>query len=85
VIVILSQFPAGPHPPPDAMNYACVINAFVWFGALIYYYVDAHKWFSGPKHTIDEITIEGIDEGLSDDTQPTAKKDVVNTTKTDSH
>lgn len=35
------------------MNYTVVINSAVWFGALAYYYVDARKWFTGPKITID--------------------------------
>ena len=35
------------------MNYTVVINCAVWFGALAYYYIDARKWFTGPKITID--------------------------------
>ena len=35
------------------MNYTVVINSAVWFGALTYYYIDARKWFTGPKITID--------------------------------
>ena len=35
------------------MNYTVVINSAVWFGALAYYYLDARKWFTGPKITID--------------------------------
>ena len=35
------------------MNYTCVINGAVWGGALTYYYIDARKWFTGPKITID--------------------------------
>lgn len=35
------------------MNYTVVINSAVWFGALAYYYIDARKWFTGPKITID--------------------------------
>lgn len=42
------------------MNYTVVINSAVWFGALGYYFIDAHKWFKGPKITIDvdELTPE---------------------------
>lgn len=29
------------------MNYTVVINGVVWGGALIYYFVDARKWFVG--------------------------------------
>lgn len=35
------------------MNYTVVINSAVWFGALSYYYIDARKWFTGPKITVD--------------------------------
>ena len=35
------------------MNYTVVINMAVWLGALAYYFVDARKWFTGPKITID--------------------------------
>ena len=35
------------------MNYTVVINCAVWGGALAYYYIDARKWFTGPKITLD--------------------------------
>lgn len=35
------------------MNYTVVINCAVWLGALAYYFIDAHKWFIGPKITLD--------------------------------
>lgn len=53
------------------MNYTVVINSAVWGGALAYYYIDARKWFTGPKITIDtdDLTQEQAqairDEGLS--------------------
>lgn len=34
------------------MNYTVVINSAVWGGALAYYYIDARKWFTGPKITL---------------------------------
>ena len=52
------------------MNYTVVINSCVWGGSLLYYAVDARKWFTGPKITIDtddltEEQAEAIrDEGL---------------------
>ena len=52
------------------MNYTVVINCAVWGGALAYYYIDARKWFTGPKITIDtdeltEAQAQAIrDEGL---------------------
>ncbi|KAL9121243.1 MAG: hypothetical protein Q9187_002198 [Circinaria calcarea] len=52
--IILSMFPVGgPNPTPETMNYTVVINMAVWGGALAYYYLDARKWFTGPKITID--------------------------------
>lgn len=57
-------------PTVQTMNYTVVINMAVWGGCLIYYFVDARKWFEGPKVTLDlgELTAaqeqELIDEGL---------------------
>ncbi|CAN6597650.1 GABA-specific permease [Trichomonascus vanleenenianus] len=54
-ITILAMFPsAGPDVTADNMNYTCAINGAVWSGALLYYYIDARKWFEGPKLTINE-------------------------------
>lgn len=60
----------------DSMNYTVVINCAVWFGALAYYYIDARKWFTGPKITIDagdlteeqEVAIreEGLEVKITD-------------------
>jgi hypothetical protein len=48
------MFPAtGPNPNAQSMNYTVVINMTVWGGSLLYYYVDARKWFKGPKITLD--------------------------------
>lgn len=59
------------------MNYTVVITCAVWGGALAYYYIDARKWFTGPKITIDadslteeqEIAIreEGLEVKTSQD------------------
>jgi hypothetical protein len=52
------------------MNYTVVINMAVWGGCLIYYFVDARKWFKGPKVTLDLAKLnaaqekELTDEGL---------------------
>ena len=37
----------------STMNYTVVINGAVWGGALAYYFIDARKWFTGPKITVD--------------------------------
>ncbi|OPB43424.1 Amino acid transporter PotE [Trichoderma guizhouense] len=53
---ILCMFPTeGPNPDPSVMNYSAVVNGTVWGGALLYYFLYAHKWFKGPKHTLDII------------------------------
>lgn len=45
--VVLSMFPVGgPNPSASDMNYTVVINSAVWGGALLYYFIDARKWFA---------------------------------------
>jgi len=54
--ITLSMFPTlGPNPTPDEMNYTVVVNSAVWGGATLYYFLDARKWFTGPKSTLGEI------------------------------
>ncbi|KAK4692285.1 hypothetical protein P7C71_g4887, partial [Lecanoromycetidae sp. Uapishka_2] len=79
--IILAMFPVdGPNPTPDVMNYTVVINSAVWLGALAYYFIDARKWFTGPKITVDvddmteeqkrAIAEDGLDvKGLQDATR----------------
>ncbi|KAL8820765.1 MAG: hypothetical protein Q9223_001081 [Gallowayella weberi] len=51
--IVLCMFPVeGPNPTPQSMNYTVVVNMAVWGGALAYYYIDARKWFIGPRITI---------------------------------
>lgn len=51
---LLAMMPfSGPSVNKETMNYTVVINFAVWGGALAYYYIDARKWFTGPKITID--------------------------------
>ena len=48
------MFPVGgPNPTAETMNYTVVINMAVWGGSMLYYFIDARKWFEGPKITID--------------------------------
>ncbi|KAL8910760.1 MAG: hypothetical protein Q9171_003972 [Xanthocarpia ochracea] len=59
--IILSMFPVeGPNPTKQSTNYTVVINMAVWGGALAYYFIDARKWFTGPKVTLatDDLTEE---------------------------
>lgn len=60
--LILMRFSA------DVMNYTVVINSAVWLGALAYYFIDARKWFMGPKITVDtEDMTEEQKQALADD------------------
>jgi amino acid transporter len=69
--ITLAMFPSGgPNPTPQIMNYTVVINCAVWGGALLYYFVDARKWFTGPKITIDT-------EGMTVAQQEVLKKEGV--------
>lgn len=53
--MLLAMFPVGgPGPAPESMNYTVVVNAAVWGGCTVYYFVDARKWFTGPKSTVEE-------------------------------
>jgi hypothetical protein len=50
------------------MNYTVVINSAVWLGAIAYYYIDARKWFTGPKITIDTDDLtEEQKQAITDD------------------
>uniref|UniRef100_A0A060T758 ARAD1B20746p n=1 Tax=Blastobotrys adeninivorans TaxID=409370 RepID=A0A060T758_BLAAD len=61
-ICVLSMFPnAGPNVDKSTMNYTCVLNGTVWLGCLVYYAIDAHKWFEGPKTTLDEDIIVAVE------------------------
>lgn len=52
--ILLCMFPVGgPDPTAATMNYTCVINSAVWGGAVLYYAIDARKWFKGPVVTVD--------------------------------
>ncbi|EFX04687.1 gaba permease [Grosmannia clavigera kw1407] len=60
--IVLSMFPlSGPNPDPQSMNYTVVINMGVWGSASLYYLIDARKWFTGPKTTLDDEGIAGVD------------------------
>ena len=51
--IVLAYVQILTDPTADVMNYTVVINCAVWFGALAYYFIDARKWFKGPKITIE--------------------------------
>jgi amino acid transporter len=79
--ITLAMFPVGgPDPTPQSMNYTVVINFAVWGGAMLYYFIDARKWFTGPKTTIDvegltteqqeALAAEGLDLGVGEGIVP---------------
>ena len=83
---VLSMFPVGgPDPDKESMNYTVVITTAVWGGSLLYYYVDARKWFTGPKITIDaeDLSEEQVtairEEGIHVEGFEDAKMRVVDT------
>lgn len=54
VIFALTIIPSDiPVTSADEMNYTVLICGAVWLGATIYYWVDAYKWYDGPKMTLD--------------------------------
>jgi len=56
--IVLAMFPVGgPDPTPSTMNYTIVINSAVWGGALLYYFTNARKWFTGPKITLEAAAL----------------------------
>lgn len=59
VIFILAMWPLeGPNPSPHNMNYTVVVNGFVWIGCMLYYFLNARKWFEGPKNTFEGYNID---------------------------
>lgn len=77
--IVLAMFPLdGPRPAPADMNYCVVVNAAVWGGATLYYFLDARKWFKGPGGMREEQGGEGEGVGslLTDNTEETVVKRV---------
>lgn len=63
------MFPVGgPNPSKEDLNCTVVINSAVWGGALGYYFLDAYKWFTGPKITLntDDLS-ESQEKALADE------------------
>ncbi|KAL3448386.1 hypothetical protein BJX65DRAFT_295243 [Aspergillus insuetus] len=54
--LVLSMFPSVRGPGPDEMNYTIVINGFVWIACMAYYYLYAHRFFTGPRTTLGSGT-----------------------------
>ncbi|GCB18536.1 uncharacterized amino-acid permease C584.13 [Aspergillus awamori] len=57
----------GSDLTPDLMNWTCLVWGAPMLGVTIWWVVDAHKWFTGPKvnvehaiHAADATVIEGV-------------------------
>ncbi|KAF3089292.1 GABA-specific high-affinity permease [Orbilia oligospora] len=82
---LLAMMPVtGPHVTPETMNYTVVVNCAVWGGALAYYFIDARKWFTGPKMTIDaEQLTEEQERKMMEDRSLDVKRDSMSGGKKD--
>ena len=49
-------------PTPDAMNWTCVVYGGPMIMAILWYIIDAHKWFKGPKvrSSVEVINIRSM-------------------------
>lgn len=47
----------GSDLSPDVMNWTCVVWGGPMLGAIIWFVVDAHKWFRGPKVNIEHMML----------------------------
>ena len=57
----------GSDLTPDLMNWTCLVWGAPMLGVTIWWVVDAHKWFTGPKvnvehaiHAADAAVIDGV-------------------------
>ncbi|EDN11074.1 conserved hypothetical protein [Histoplasma mississippiense (nom. inval.)] len=52
-IPIFSRIVWGKHKfkPAKLMNYTVAVNGTIWGSCLLYYFLSARKWFTGPKTT----------------------------------
>ncbi|PYI10243.1 amino acid transporter [Aspergillus sclerotiicarbonarius CBS 121057] len=69
----------GSDLTPDLMNWTCLVWGAPMLGVTIWWFVDAHKWFKGPKvnvehaiHAVEEEAsvidgIDGIDDVVGDE------------------
>ncbi|EPS44989.1 hypothetical protein H072_1008 [Dactylellina haptotyla CBS 200.50] len=71
--IVTAMLPAnGPKVTPETMNYTVVINGAVWGGALLYYFLDARRWFTGPR-----ITLDAAHSGLTEEQEEMISKEAL--------
>jgi hypothetical protein len=66
VYFVLPFVPAG-NPLNDdftweSVNYAPLLTGGVLIALTIWWHLSAKKWFTGPKHTIDEAVIDAFND-----------------------
>lgn len=62
IAFVLTMIPTSRPVAPDTANYTPLINGVVWLGCLAYYFIDARKWYTGPKYTADDLgVVQGVD------------------------
>jgi hypothetical protein len=68
LIIPVLCFPAvkGSDLNDLTMNYTCLIYGGVMFLALLWYAVDARKWFKGPKINVEHLIHTEVLEGERD-------------------
>lgn len=70
--IIMAMFPASPEVDKDTMNYTVVLTCGTWILSMGYYFIYAHKHFTGPRNTlggaadIDSDHIDKIDQLLDE-------------------
>lgn len=66
VPILMLPASRGRNLNPTKMNWTCLVYGAPMTGVIIWWFVDAHKWFKGPKVNIEHQMIgreEAIIEG----------------------
>ena len=72
LIIPVLCFPAvkGKDLNDLTMNYTCLIYGGTMSLALLWYAIDARKWFKGPKINVEHLIHTKVVEGQQGDTTP---------------
>lgn len=49
---------------PDSMNWTCIVYGGPMIGVLIWWVIDARKWFKGPKVNVEHRLIHRVERGI---------------------
>lgn len=58
----------------DEMNWTCVVYFGPMLMALVYFMVDAHKWYKGPRSNLEEGTITYAVDGIPEEYEKESKE-----------